>query len=274
MEVTPPDLVWERLSLSIDEINADNKIAGKLSSSVINPPSQTWDNIVGLLDPPIVPLKKEKVRIINFRTLAAAAAIFLLVVTSWILLTNKKNDPSIGEKNIQQSTEPDTSSFRNNESTTTEEIPIESPTTTSSYIASAKKINHSKANKNFQDPERIKTVARPAVEKLPQIHNDSPGEKSFDKPIDDLSLITSDENYMTMVNGNGRLAKIPAHFAHLAPHLQGKPISEDLYEVMFGEGTYWQETLSEWRKKIVSMPVSSGDAFTGLVEMLKTVQNK
>ena len=87
-------------------------------------------------------------------------------------------------------------------------------------------------------------------------------------------MVTSDQNYLTMINANGRLVKIPAQFANLAPHLQNKPISEDYYEVMFGEGEYWKETLNEWRKKIASSTVSSGDAFTSLVELLKTVQNK
>ena len=77
-----------------------------------------------------------------------------------------------------------------------------------------------------------------------------------------------------MVNANGRLVKIPAQLASLAPHLQDKPISEDYYEVLFGEGTYWKETLNEWRKKVVSAPVSAGDAFTSFVELLKNVQNR
>ena len=98
--------------------------------------------------------------------------------------------------------------------------------------------------------------------------------KSFHQPIDDLSSVTADQHYLTMVNLNGRLVKIPAELAHLAPHMQDKPISEDVYEVMFGEGTYWKETMSEWRKKIASLPVSSGDAFTSFIELLKTVQEK
>jgi len=32
--------------------------------------------------------------------------------------------------------------------------------------------------------------------------------------------------------------------------------------------------MSEWKKKIASLPVSSGDAFTSFIELLKTVQDK
>jgi hypothetical protein len=106
------------------------------------------------------------------------------------------------------------------------------------------------------------------------LNNERPGGNSFGQPIDDLSLVTADQNYLTMVNANGRLVKIPTQFANLAPHLQNKPVSEDYYEVMFGEGTYWKETLNEWRKKVASVPISSGDAFTSFIELLKTVQDK
>ena len=106
------------------------------------------------------------------------------------------------------------------------------------------------------------------------LNSETPGGNSFGQSIDDLSLVTSDQNYFTMVNANGRLVKIPAEFANLAPHLQNKPVSEDYYEVMFGEGAYWKETLNEWRKKVASLPISSGDAFTSFIELLKTVQDK
>ena len=126
------------------------------------------------------------------------------------------------------------------------------------------------------DARRNRNYAAP---KTPNVHhgvlnNESPRGNSFVQPIDDLSLVTSHQNYLTMVNANGRLVKIPAQFANLAPHLQNKPVSEDYYEVMFGEGTYWQETLNEWRRKVASLPVSSGDAFTSFIELLKTVQDK
>ena len=74
-------------------------------------------------------------------------------------------------------------------------------------------------------------------------------------------------------NANGRLVKIPAQLASLAPHLQDKPVSEDYYEILYGGAAYWKETLNEWRKKLVWAP-ASGDAFNSFVEFLKSVQNK
>ncbi|HEY5772258.1 MAG TPA: hypothetical protein VIS75_06490, partial [Chitinophagaceae bacterium] len=121
---------------------------------------------------------------------------------------------------------------------------------------------------------RIYAASQTSNVQYASLNSETPGGNSFGQSIDDLSLVTADQTYLTMVNANGRLVKIPAQFANLAPHLQNKPVSEDYYEVMFGEGAYWKETLNEWRKKVASVPISSGDAFTSLIELLKTVQDK
>lgn len=104
--------------------------------------------------------------------------------------------------------------------------------------------------------------------------NDQPGEKIFDQPIDDLSMISANDNYMTMVNTNGRMVKIPTHLAYLAPRLQDKPLTEDYHEIMFGEGAFWNEKLNDWRQKLATIPVSSGDIFSNMIDLLKNVQGK
>ena len=135
-------------------------------------------------------------------------------------------------------------------------------------------INNSKRNKSGKKSNRVYSAPQTSNVQYAALNSETPGGNSFGQSIDDLSLVTSDQNYFTMVNANGRMVKIPAQFANLAPHLQNKPISEDYYEVMFGEGAYWKETLNEWRKKVASLPASSGDAFTSFIELLKTVQDK
>ena len=45
MEVMPPIAVWEKLSINIDEINADNPIAKKVFDAVLTPPATAWENI-------------------------------------------------------------------------------------------------------------------------------------------------------------------------------------------------------------------------------------
>jgi len=275
MEVMPPPAVWEKLSLHIDEINADNAVAKKILSNELVPPAEIWEKINSTIN--VVEKKQpgKKAVIVYLRRLAAAAVFIGLIATAWILFSTKKASTDLArteDKPVQKETSADTNSTQkeNDRSgpTTSGVDPSGKASITSSPILPQsiknRKNTSFKKQRNYLIPQS--TVQYASL--------NAPLGKSFDQTIDDLSSVTADQHYMTMVNSNGRLVKIPAELAHLAPHLQDKPISEDIYEVMFGEGTYWKETMSEWRKRIASLPVSSGDAFTSFIELLKTVQNK
>lgn len=281
MEVAPPGSVWEKLSIAIDEINADNRLAVKITTTEIQPPKQTWDNIAKSISPQeviptpeVVPINR-KSRVVRLRTLAAAAAFIGIILVSWLFI-NKTEEPGeltttgVGVENENPASIDTNNSNQPATQPKADDDKLLSVNPTLTIAAITNKNNLPK--KSFRN--RTGTISKYELELQDEIMNEKPGEKVFDQPIDDLSLVTAEENYMTMVNSNGRLVKIPAHFAHLAPHLQDKPVSEDIYEVMFGEGAYWKETLSEWRKKVISMPVASGDAFTSFIELLKSVQDK
>jgi len=275
MEVMPPAAVWEKLSINIDEINADKSIAKKVFDAALTPPAAAWENIsiaIGTDE------KKEPAKrgvVINFKRLAAAAIFIGVIITAWIVFrNNNRNDTLAGVQNgIETKTATDTNSNNEKkvENIQQQEIsPGTSIATTNPETISKNKRNKSENARN----NRIYAASQASNVQYAALNSETPGGNSFGQSIDDLSLVTSDQNYFTMVNANGRMVKIPAEFASLAPHLQNKPVSEDYYEVMFGEGTYWKETLNEWRKKVASLPVSSGDAFTSFIELLKTVQDK
>src|SRR4030095_2932815 len=275
MEVTPPAAVWEKLSVNIDEINADNVIEKKLLDPDLTAPATAWQNISIAIS---TGGKKEPAKrgfVINFKRLAAAAIFVGVIITAWIAFKNRNgNDTLAGVKNrIEKKTATDTNSNTEKKIDNPKQPDISS--TTSVAAINPDLLNKNKRNKttglrNY----RTYAAAQASNVQYAALNNERPGGNSFGQSIDDLSLVTSDQNYLTMVNANGRLVKIPAQFANLAPHLQNKPVSEDYYEVMFGEGAYWKETLNEWRKKVASVPVSSGDAFTSFIELLKTVQDK
>ena len=275
MEVMPPAAVWENLSVTIDEINADNSLAKKVYDTALTPPATAWENIsiaIGTEE------KKEPAKravVINFKRLAAAAIFIGVIITAWIVFRNNNgNDTLAGVQNgIETKTATDTNSNTEKKIENIQQPDI-SPETSIAALNpetnSKSKRNKSEGNRN----NRIYAASQTPNVQYAALNSETPGGNSFGQSIDDLSLVTSDQNYFTMVNANGRMVKIPAQFANLAPHLQNKPISEDYYEVMFGEGAYWKETLNEWRKKVASLPVSSGDAFTSFIELLKTVQDK
>jgi len=275
MEVTPPAAVWEKLSVNIDEINADNSFAQKILDAELTPPATAWQNISIAIN---TEEKKEPAKrgvVINFKRLAAAAIFIGVIITAWIVFRNNKaNDTLAGVQNgIEKKTATDTNTHNEKKTDNIKQPDLSS--TTSVAAINPESLIKSKRNKiaGIRN-NRIYAVAQTSNVQYAALNNETPGGNSFGQSIDDLSLVTADQNYLTMVNANGRLVKIPAQFANLAPHLQNKPISEDYYEVMFGEGAYWKETLNEWRKKVASLPVSSGDAFTSFIELLKTVQDK
>jgi len=275
MEVTPPASVWEKLSVNIDEINADNLIGKKVLDAEFTPPAAAWQNISVAIN---AEEKKEPAKrgiLINFKRLAAAAVLIGVIVTAWIIFRNKENDTLAGVKNpVKKEAAADTNNS-NEKKIDNIKQPDLSSSTTVAVANPGSPIIKDKRNRNTG----IRSARNYAASKTTNVqyaalNSETPHGNSFGQSIDDLSLVTADQNYLTMVTANGRLVKIPAQFANLAPHLQNKPVAEDYYEVMFGEGAYWKETLNEWRKKVASLPVSSGDAFTSFIELLKTVQDK
>lgn len=267
MEVMPPESVWEKLSLNIDEINADNILSKKIVNAELAPPFGAWEKINSSIN--VVEKKQpaKKAVVINFKRLAAAAIFIGIIVTAWFLYrnSNEKSSALVTQTPTTKKTQTDSAgSAQKTEDIKEIDSPVSPPI--ASLTAQTPTVKNKKKSTGFRTAQLVKGQLG--------VLNNTPHRKSFDQPIDDLSLVTADQHYLTMVNSNGRLAKIPAQLAHLAPHLQEKPIPEDIYEVMFGEGTYWKETMNEWRKKIASMPVSSGDAFTSFIELLKTVQDK
>jgi len=275
MEVMPPAAVWERLSVTIDEINADNPLAKKVLDATLTPPAAAWENIsiaIGIEE------KKEPAKrgiVLNFKRLAAAAVFIGVIITAWIVFRNNNGTETLAgvEKSIETKTATDTNSKNEKETENVQQPDISQ--STSIAAVNPETISKSKRNKSESTRNnRIYAASQTPNVQYAALNSETPGGNSFGQSIDDLSLVTSDQNYFTMVNANGRLVKIPAEFANLAPHLQNKPVPEDYYEVMFGEGAYWKETLNEWRMKVASLPVSSGDAFTSFIELLKTVQDK
>ena len=276
MEVIPPQAVWEKLSLNIDEINADNAVAKKVLDAELMPPPQVWEKINSTINVVEDKQPQKKATVINLRRLAAAAIFIGIIITAWILIrsNNQTSSGLAGTQNnpVNKNASVDTNSpEKKNDIREPITIPAD-PTGKASITSASIPPQSTKTRKNnYFNKHRNNLIPQSTVQYAAL---NAPLGKSFDQPIDDLSSVTADQHYMTMVNSNGRLVKIPAELAHLAPHMQDKPISEDIYEVMFGEGTYWKETMSEWKKKIASLPVSSGDAFTSFIELLKTVQDK
>src|SRR5678815_3284940 len=106
MEVTPPATVWEKLSVTIDEINADNIIGERVLDAELTPPASAWQNIRVAIN---TAEKKEPAKrglVINFKRLAAAAIFIGVIITAWLVFRNNKGDDALAgvQNGIEQKT--------------------------------------------------------------------------------------------------------------------------------------------------------------------------
>ena len=275
MEISPPKQVWEKLSIDLDEINADNLIADRLQASAVLPSSSVWENIKSSFEIEENPVSEKKALVINWRKFAVAAVFIGMIISVWLIffnpnqinkevVSNNSPAPFIKENKIlPENTE------LNKSDDPAENISIGNPP----LLASNQKavVNNRNNKNNLPVKQTAISLLDTDVNSI-SLKNEKPGDKVFNQPIDDLSIIAASENYMTMVTSNGRIVKIPSHLAHLAPYLQGKPITDDFYELMFGEGAFWKEKMSDWRQKLATSPVSSGDLFSNMVDLIKSVK--
>ena len=274
MEVSPPKQVWEKLSIDLDEINADNLIAGRLQNTAVLPVTAIWENIKDSFEIEEKPVFEKKAAIINWKRFAVASVFIGMFISVWLIFFNPQqgnneivtantSSPSIQENKIVPENTKQTKNTDLAKNNSQAEPPL---------LATNKKVvENNRDNKNNLPTKRNAISVHETDVNSISLRNEKPGDKVFNQPIDDLSMIASNDNYMTMVTTNGRIVRIPSHLAHLAPHLQGKPITEDYYELMFGEGAFWKEKMSDWRQMLATSPVSSGDLFSNMVELIKSV---
>lgn len=277
MEVTPPDQVWEKLAASLDEINSDRNLADRIWKTEYTPPAGVWNKIEEQLLLDEAPVYSKKPVFFPFKKLAIAALIAGLVVTTWLLWF------TTGEK---ISTQPASAMNRDTTSLQSPNIvkgkpeilikekPVLGSVTVFPSLQKRSQVHQPVfASQLSQILPRSAPVPAEAIFNVPlSINQEIQITKKFDVPDEDLTWIAVNNRYTTLLNANGRMVKIPVALVHLAPYFQNKPIVEDFFEILYGEGTFWKEKLSQWQKKVASLPVSSGDLFSGLVELLKTVE--
>lgn len=279
MEVEPPAAVWSRLSIALDEINSDNKIAEKLAETELDPGPEAWTRISDELDDRnIVIQPARKSRVITLRRLAAAAIVAGLLVSSYFIFFNNNTEAPIARKEpaVQNTPlEKDTIFSPVN----TPEIET-TPTETIAAVAADKASNRNNlprpsasVKRNFeQQPDQPialmdNAANAPADNKLE--------ESTFKASLDDLSLVASNNGYMTMVSADGRLVKIPERYSAIAPYMQENSSEMAYLDQLFEESAYWKDKFREWRKTLAQSSITpSADNFFHLVSLLKALQDQ
>lgn len=277
MEVDPPAEVWNRLSASLDEINADNSIAQKLDILEIDPAYTAWEKIkYELQDSPTI--AKRKTIQVPFRRLAAAAIFIGLVISAYFLFFNKQNSgDNIVKTDTPNTTEKTASPETQTPDSKKPEIPddnlatvtqIKPQRTQTGVILAGYKSNNLPSSNRIAPAEPLYSSGN-EPEMTEEIK-----EKIFKEQIDDLSLIASNDRYVSMISADGRMVKIPARFSNLAPYLQDKSSANDYLDILFEESTYWKEKFREWRQKLAQSSVPpSVNNFFDIIGLLNSIQD-
>jgi hypothetical protein len=283
MEVTPPDDVWDKISASLPEINSDNRIASKIYDYKVSTPENFWPGIESMLSAREPGITQKKTTLFYLKRIAVAATFAGIIFSLWYW-TNRTKSP----QSELASTPTITATDKKNESELNPEKKNQLPEDghTTNIQKKEKQATGTPGKRRVTQIEAVKAqllFSKPNPADFPELikteksfaHNIvEPGTKIFNQPIDNLSKITAGEQYLMIVNSNGRLVNVDTAFGHLVPQLQNKPLNTEDYESLFGEGAIWRDKLNEWRRQLAMAPVSSGDIFSAMIELLKSVQEK
>lgn len=279
MEVDPPEEVWNRLSASLDEINTDNSIAQKMETLEIDPAYAAWEKIkYELQDSPTI--AKRKIIEVRFRRVAAAAILVGLVVSAYFLFFNKQNSGSdIVKTDIPKTTEKTVSPETKTPESKKPEVIDDNPATLAQIKPHRTQAGVMQAGYRSANLSTLNRIAPAEPIQLNSNGNEPEmteeiKEKIFKEQIDDLSLIASNDRYVSMVSADGRMVKIPARFSNLAPYLQDKSSANDYLDILFEESTYWKEKFREWRQKLAQSSVTpSVNNFFDIIGLLSSIQD-
>jgi hypothetical protein len=241
-EVQPPDGVWNKIAVSLDE-NISLTLSEKLYQYEETPPPTVWQNIIAQIG--LAP--KEEAKVVPFyiryrRPLkysgAVAMFIFLAVMTS--LLISKKTESELPSQGTVQN-----NAIKNNSSKTTSDSDINNPPI---------------REKGESKPDRV--IARSKISKDRQ--EDSQNSFSFienflPQQAERNAIVQpsiNDDKYMMYSDGDGNVIRLPKKIfsAFACP-------TEDMI---------CKQRLQQLREKFAASATTAD--FTGLLQILKSLQ--
>lgn len=274
-EMPPPEGAWKNIALRLDaEYKIEEiKISDKLQDAALEPPAGSWQYINKILDTKEGQLSGDvKVFPFNWKRLAIAAAIIGVIATAIVFYfqtQGKRNSDEVAVNKVKPS-EPEKGS-------------IAQPKTREETITS---INPSTANNIPQAPVIVRTKQKaiiPAHSFYPENLqtediNNEPVLRSLanhtilladvtedanitapvirdenGKIIMDMSLLTTQSNYITVTGPNGEQTRISSKFANYLAYLNNNNSGEkeEYLDFLIRQSGVWKKRFEEWRNKII-----------------------
>ncbi|MBS1921115.1 MAG: hypothetical protein JST17_12760 [Bacteroidetes bacterium] len=274
-EVSPPQGLWNKITTSLNEQEAENEISSKLANLEIPPPSSAWQHINAALEKDIkIPHSKHKTLFYILRFAAAAVILALMIFGGIrIIKNNSGNNEVASTKNTSPSL--DSSAPSANKSVT--EVPlIHSAESDEERDNAALEESKKTLAKNDVPVSKILKLARENYLSAPAryIENDeeegdnnysSPHYTDILRPFLAITSTTEDlsDRYIMLQSSDGNFFRISKKLADLICCISGEE-----------QDAGCKDQLQRWREKIASSPVApSPGNFMDILSLLTSLQN-
>jgi hypothetical protein len=271
LEVAPPENAWDNIESVLNNEKAQTLIS-RFNQYAVIPPPEIWENIENELSGK----SAERARIfpINFRKLAAAAAILGLISTaSWFYLQGGKQDSmnsNAAAASLIIPGIPDTQNqaFKPVNPNASPALLVKQITTAAPVIRLSKNSNLAIAENQLKERHYSPSDLQRHTQTEQSIFINAPSILGKDgRPVIDYQLLVSnDKNYVTVTSPNGQQTKISSKFLPVLSYLAGHghtSSSLDTYE--------WREKIEQWKKRLLEDPdfIPAAGNFLDLPELTK-----
>lgn len=266
-EITPPEGTWEKISAALDEDYFTETISGKLATAEITPPASAWKNIEAAINPGKETAPVVKGKIFPFWKYAAAAA--LISVMAWGGIKLLDNDNHTGSLAFS-SEKPDTGTAHQPSLTNN----IENPNINNLNVSAETVSDEARNDAALEASKRV--YASVDVPKLKSRMADaanfyfaSNGSYNISKTPDNQQIEGIDEialadRYYMMITTEGKVIRMSKKLGHLACCISG----ED-------HDTECVNQLKKWQEKLAKQPgTHSPGNFSDLLDLVCALEEK
>ncbi len=270
----PPKGMWENIANKLDNGNWQHRLLAHEET----PPAGLWENITGKLNEaaPVISIQKNRSRII-YKMIVAAASVIAVVLLS-VFFFNQKNTvdnnhiAATGTKKNIETIVPlmgATDTIKQQRTTASVE-PVTKKIITNTKKTTAVEDDATPEIAYVKNNETAPLVTAPVLDKNQKLTN------SLGEALNDISLMTTPNSYISITGPNGETVKVSSKFSKLINYLDDKtPSAEEYLDKVIKEGTLWRGKFKNWRDKMINNSFTPSPAnFMNIIELSSVVKEK
>lgn len=273
-EETPPQGVWESIAGKLDNDKWQNRL---LEHEEI-PPAGLWQIIAGKLEAatPLVSIQRNSNKKKYWRIAAAASILAVVTLSVFYLITNKViNNINVAATDSKKNIEKATPLPKVNDTTPEQNITVVT-TTAGNKIKVVTKKSSMHTDNTETEIAYVKNNEVPPLAGPPILNKNQKLTNSFGESTNDISLMTSPNNYISITGPNGESVKVSSKFSNVINYLDDRaPSAEEYLDKVIKEGTLWRGKFKSWRDKMINNALTpSPENFMNIIELSSVVKEK